>query len=199
MKLSYLGSILTVFLGAGAIACGGSSTPPPASPEPQEVSSAVTTPEPAATTTPASGADDAAATSAPAPEKSAYTIEGVSLSEIDAQCLRGAIEKAGYGVAGPVEPKVCGAVEELQISLTRKGKPAGVLNLQRPAKSPASDCSPTSTKEAYETWKKDASDPKSTAALAYEEKADVLVGINMMMLKDGKAARALLDALVKKP
>lgn len=190
-------------LGCGA---GGSNVTGAAAPA-ESGSPAAASAQPVATasaTAEAKPVESAAATVAPpaapaAAPKSTHTIGGVSASDVDAKGVQAALEKAGYGLIGPTDATTCGDVEQLQLSLTRKGKPVGIFTILRKAKAKAADCSPTSIKESFEVWKKPAAEPGSTSALVYDEKADVLVVVNLLKGGSAAAAKALLDGLVVKP
>jgi hypothetical protein len=119
-----------------------------------------------------------------------------SLSTLDVATLKAALEKAGYGVVGPEEIVPCGDSETLQLSLTKKGKPVGLLSLQRPTAKPDA-CKGTPAKEAYEKWKPSAEGPKAKNALAFDEAAGVLLALNLLKDEPG-AAKKLLDALLTK-
>lgn len=131
---------------------------------------------------------------ASAAQKSSYTIGGVSLSEVSAKQMQAALKKAGYGLLGPTDPTVCGTVEQFQLTLTRQGKPLGVLNLQRSASAPKAGCVPTAISKSLEIWRKAAAGPKSTSAMLYDKQADVLCAVNIFKHKG--AAEDLLKTLV---
>ncbi|MEZ4220594.1 MAG: hypothetical protein R3B13_06650 [Polyangiaceae bacterium] len=192
-------------------ACGGAQPAPtaaPAEPTPATLASAdsasQSAPEPespTATTEPAATNEPAATPPASAESssgKSAYTIGGVSLSDVDVKGIDAALRKAGYELAGPAEPTVCGTLEIFQLGVAKKGKALGVLALHRAAKTPTHDCEPTSPKESYAVWKPAVDKPNSTSAMLYDEEADVLLGVNLLK-GTGRAAKELLGAIVSKP
>jgi hypothetical protein len=177
-------------------ACGGASptpNPQPRSAQPVTPSSDQSDPTPKGHGTEPTPDDTPPAETAGA--KLAYQIGGSSLSEVELTTVQAALQKAGYGLVGPTDPTTCGGVETVQLGLARQGKPVGMLALHRKAKSATPDCTPTSIKETYDTWKKAADDPKSSSAMIYDDKADVLLAITI--LDDGRAAKALMDAVLR--
>ena len=181
-------------------ACGGSATrtadPEPAASDasapPPDVTPAAQT---ASTSTPT---EPAAPPSTPTSGKPASSskIGGTSVSKVDIATVKAALEKAGYATIGPEEIVTCGDVETLQLSVTRKGKPVGLISLQRPAAKP-DDCKATPVKEAYEKWKPSAEGAQAKNAVTFDEAAGVLLAINLLKDEPG-AAKKLMAALVTK-
>jgi hypothetical protein len=205
----HLTCLLKSIVGLGCstlVACGSASSSTshaPAAAASAATTDGATTPEPAPAASAPASADSQAVNASASPvapaaaSKSAYAVGGTSLSDVNVKALKVALEKAGYGLVGPTEPTVCGAIETVQLNLTRKAKPVGTLSVLRQASAPKPDCTPTSIQETHDTWKKAADEPKSSSAMLYDEKGPVLVAVTI--LKDGAAARTLLETLVTKP
>lgn len=193
--MSFRRLFLVVGFASLVTACGGAgpaASHQPAPARPLAPASAQSDTAPAAKPT-----SDESSPAVAADAKSAYTIGGSSLSEVELETVQAALQKAGYALVGPSDPRTCGSVETVQLGLARQGKPVGMLALYRKARSATADCTPTSVKETYETWKKSADDPKSASAMIYDDKAEVLVAITIV--KDGRAAKELMAAVVVTP
>ena len=169
--------------GAEAPPAGGVEPPPP----PPQTAGGPEAPSAA----PSAAAEPAKETPPPAPKpKSAATIAGVSVSEIDGAGLQKQLKKLGW-----LEPNTSvggmdlGGYQNIRTDI-KKGKEKGYVEIIKPATAPtASGTNMVPPKE-----QKDSRD-KEGAATFYDDAADVLVIVSI----EGKPADAkkLLGTLVK--
>lgn len=125
--------------------------------------------------------------------KSASTIAGTSISELDGAALQEAVKKLGWANEGAaVGSMTMGSYESISYDI-EKGKLKGKIEIVRPAAAPGEASSTTVTPLAEQKDSKE----KEGSAVFYDEASEVLVAVTMT---EGKPADAkkVLGKLVKK-
>lgn len=176
-------------------ACGGTAPPPESAPtptpkeEPKPAAEESKKEEPKAE----EPKKEEPPPAAPAPEmpKSAATIGGVSISEIDPKTLVAAVQKAGWAPESvEINHGTVGKYESIEFGIL-KGNDQGKFNLVRKAAVPSgtsgSMMSPKDQAKMYE----------ASSAVYLDEKAEVVVWIKLDGGKPAVAKKAL-DAILKK-
>lgn len=177
-------------------ACGGSPPPEPTVAEPPATAKPEPPPAPTATTPPEEKKEPApepepapAPPAAEAKPKSSAMISGVSLSDIDDKAMIAAVQKAGWAPPDvAVTGGTVGKYENFRFTID-KGGVTGFVELIRPAQTP------TGSSASMMPPKDQKSMREATSAIFFDEKADLLLVVNV----EGKPAEAkkLLDKLLK--
>lgn len=193
--------------------------PPPSEPPPPAPSASVAaTSEPVAPSAPEQSARPAASVNRwdpPLPPRelpqekklsplerprSRFTIGGASLSDIEPSALVAALKKLGYKQAEEptLSTNVAGLYEAVELGI-EKGGAGMVVVLFRPTRQPV-EPSPPYVASTFEP-KNNADITKDNPSLValYDDKGDVAVLVHAGVPERAARARALLDALVKRP
>jgi hypothetical protein len=129
--------------------------------------------------------------------KSVHKIGDTSISDVEVAAVAAMLEKAakGYEVEAGV-PLIGGRWESLQLVIRKDGKPAGVVGIIRPAKTPQ----PTEQDDANFSAKVHTERQKKAGVgeVFYDEAAEVTVIIAMMGKEKPAKAAEIFRALVSK-
>jgi len=176
------------------VACGGATPPPEAAPPPEPAAKEPPKPaeEPKAEEPKKDEPkkDEPAAPPAPEMPKSAATIGGVSISEIDPKALVAAFQKAGWAPESvEINHGTVGKYENIEFGIM-KGNDQGKFEMVRRA------AVPTGSSGSAMPPKDQAKMHEDKGAVYYDDKADVALWIVI----DGKpaVAKKALDAVLKK-
>jgi hypothetical protein len=178
------------------VACGGSTPPPEPPPKPAEPAPKAAPPPPVEAPKADEPKADEPKPEAPAPPpppelpKSAATIGGVSISEIEPKGLVDALQKAGWAPEKvEINHGTVGKYENIQFGLL-KGNDQGTFELVR--RIPV----PTGSSSSMMSPKDQAKMKEGRGAVYLDEKAEVALWI----IIDGKpaVAKKVLEALLKK-